>query len=621
MQGRRIGNLFFLRKKRDLTFGELYKVANVENHKITSFYLGYLIDEELPIKTKYLEERIESLKKHRVKGITVENSVVEIGKKKLLLTDYIHAYSLDEIIKISAEKNMPINLEIGLTIVRSIVDENLLVKEHYGSEGKEIHLLILPDQIFIDHEGVVSTLFPSLVLSELITKPSKQIEFISKAMFSFLFPKDYSGEITKNTELYYYSSMLLCLITGGAHVDERTKFDKDYIKNNFKLSVPFNESKEIPDFIVDIVLKGLKGEYKNLDEFFKDIEDIFERGDVQPTTYNLAFYINTLLREEIYKEKEQHKKDYLSDVPEEEKIIEEKTDKLYKEIEKEVEMELEKEKSSLPIFVGIGVAIVVIVGVLFFVTGGKKEKPKPQQLQKVVEKKPAIDIEKLKAEIEKSLSQKYEEKMKEIEKKYEDQIKQIKEEALRKKLEEEKRKQLEELRKQQEIEKQKQLLEAQKIAEEQVKKAEENEQKKKEVKQEEQKQQQEATAPSLKKPEEEEKVEEEKKEPEKPKVEKGAVYPIKELDSQVKVLKWIDKITVPPSVRARTSQLRIIATILVNEEGVPEKINIISVIPNYPGIKKRVAKALQNVRFTKPTKEGVPVKTWKSLNFVIKTGR
>ncbi len=624
MQGKRIGNLFFLRKLRDFTFGELYKVATIDSHRISSFSLGYLIDKDISIKTKQLQEKINNLKTHKIKGIAIEE-IKEIRKRKLLLTPYIHGFPLDEVAEKAKEKNNPFNLEISLSIIRNIIDEVILLKESFSSHGTEKPVIVLPDQIFITYDGIVMILFPSLSLTEDVLKSGKQFELISKAMFGYLFPKNFTGKLDNEIEIKYYTKLLLLTLTTSNEIGDIDSLDENSIKSKFRLPVPFNESTEIPDFLVKIIEKGLNNKYSSLKQLFNDIEDIFERGDVQPTTYTLAFFINSLLRDKIHNGKEQHQKDFLIEIPEEEKETEEKTDKLYKEIEKEVEHEMEKEKSSLPLIIGItSIVIVAILGLLLL--KGNKEKTSINETQKIQTQQPVkqeqkIDIEKLKQEIERSLSQKYEEKIKEIESKYEEQMRKINEEAKRKQLELEKERMLQQLKAQQEKEKQKQIEEIKKIAENVEAETQKIPENKEKPKNDQIKKIQEETGKTIEnKTESTKKIknEEVKKEPE---VKKGGVYPIVELDKPIKLKSRLKGINVPPSIRSKVSKLRVIATVLVNEDGKPEKINIISIIPNYPGIKKKIEALLKKAEFTKPTKKGVPVKTWKSLNFVIKTGR
>ncbi len=91
-------------------------------------------------------------------------------------------------------------------------------------------------------------------------------------------------------------------------------------------------------------------------------------------------------------------------------------------------------------------------------------------------------------------------------------------------------------------------------------------------------------------------------------------YP--QLDKPVKILKQVS-----PSLNyseAKLGAVRIIMQVLVNTNGRADTFRIIRVIPNIAGFDVRVKRVIGKWRFSIPMKNGVKVKSWKTVSLLIK---
>jgi len=107
-----------------------------------------------------------------------------------------------------------------------------------------------------------------------------------------------------------------------------------------------------------------------------------------------------------------------------------------------------------------------------------------------------------------------------------------------------------------------------------------------------------------------------KPEVQKPAFKEGEVVPLNTLDKPLKILKrGIPSLTYE---EARLGNVRLFIQMLVGPDGKVEKFRVIRSIPPVAGMEQKMAKVIDQWRFTKPRRNGIKVRTWKMVSLLIK---
>ncbi len=625
MEGKRYGNIYFAKKLREIYLGEEFRAYKVDENGERKLRLATVISKDFKFKMDDLAPYFKLFENSRMKNLIPGEEAKIVNGRLVVLTPYKKEFrTLSEILEYSLKKNNGISLDNAVHILMSIFDIALAFKQYYQENGKEPYFLPIPDDIGFNSEGAVFYRYP---ICNFLLGKGKGIEDVISKYFPCLFTP--GKEMSPTEEVYAFTSLFYFMLTGKRINEISEDIDTAYIASS-KLSVPYDLYKTIPEFIVPKIEKGFSGDYVNLYEMQKDFEEIIMDGEITPSTFNLAFYINSLFKEENKKELEEIKKEERAELPPDEiALAKEKEKEIEKDIFSTIE-EIESKSGSKGVYFVIGIAVLIIAIFLFVFLGREKKTvvvQKPQQ---------QVNVEELAKKIEEKLSAKYEEKIKAIEEQYKQDIAKIKDEQKKKALLEERRRRIEALKKQQQLEKQK----AVKQAIEQVKKNETKtpENNTETVKDNKTNGTQKTTTPENKTGTTTEnnlspqttnnqeattvkKVEEKKQAPVQQKpvqtFKEGDIVPISTLDKSIKILKRVSPSLSYSDVRIGTT-VRVIMQVLINENGSVEKFRIIRVFPNIPNMESKIKDVIYKWKFSNPTREGKKVKVWKTISLAIK---
>ncbi len=626
MEGKRYGNIYFAKKLREIYLGEEFRAYKVDEKGERHLKLATVISRDFKFKMDDLAPYFKLFENSRMKNLIPGEEANIVNGRLVVLTPYKKEFrTLSEILEYSLKKNNGISLDNAVHILMSILDIALAFKQYYQENGKEPYFLPIPDDIGFNSEGAVFYRYP---ICNFLFGKGKGIEEVISKNFPFLFTL--RKEISTKEEVYAFTSLFYLMLTGKRVNEISEDINTAYIASS-KLSVPYDLYKTIPEFIVPKIEKGFSGDYINLHEMQKDFEEIIMDGEITPSTFNLAFYINSLFKEENKKELEEIKEEESAELPPDEiALAKEKEKEIEKDIFSTME-EIESKSGTKGIYIFIAIAVLIIANLLFVFLERKKKT--------IIVQKPTqqVNVEELAKKIEEKLSVKYEEKIKSIEEQYKQEIAKIKDEQKKKALLEERRRRIEALKKQQQEEKQKAVKQAIQLAKKNETKTPENNAGT--VKDNKTNGTQKTTTPENKTGTTTEnnlspqttnnqeattvkKVEEKKQAPVQQKpvqtFKEGDIVPISTLDKSIKVIKQVNPLLSSDEWITTRKTVEVIMQVLINENGSVEKFRIIRVFPNVPNMKSRIKNVIYKWKFTKPTREGKKVKVWKTLYLAIK---
>lgn len=577
---KKIGNVVSSFEIDSSSFGRIHR-----GYKFEKDQKERIIFYELPFTLKLPEENPQHIS-------LLDILYKEQGKDFTLIGHpYLSGFPLSQILKKCEKESFPLPLDQSLLIIERITSAFDLFKSGFPH----------PFFIWLTYDGEVKC--------SPIPIPRVLQKLKAEGIQNYLSPQILQGDDWGRTDQVYASGVLFFeLLTGKAL--PLAKNEDEVIQAVVKTHLAGEG--QIPKDLQVILLKALSFKsserFQHIKNLREELGKLIYSGAYSPTTFNLAFFMHSLFREEIDKE---------------EKILKEEDLLDFKEILQPPKVETPvikpPEKSALPeiiepkkkknpfIFIGLSLlAVILIIGSIFLF-----KSPKPQPVQTPVQQNQ--EDEKLKKELEE-----YKKKMEELEKQA------LKQKEELDKLQKEATKNPEA---QKEIEKKK---EEQKKTEEKLK---EMEQKKKEMEQpkpQEVVQKKEEPSPQIpveeqKKEEipvekEEKPVEVVKEEPKKeetlpketktPSVKEGDLVPLDQLDITPVIIKSV-KPNYPPIAKMQKQAGKVTLKVLVNQNGDPEDIQVVSVSPSGKfGFEQSAVEAVKKYKFQPGLKEGVKVKCW-----------
>lgn len=611
------GNYILVEDFVETSLGKIYKAIPIKGEVQINFL--HLLNDECtkePQANTIIKTYLAKWK--NIKDINILNLIdfVEKDGKLGYIIEYQRGRLLSHLLSECLKEGMPIAYDQAVYLISRIVDAIVSVNTEdfiYGNLTSEM--------IFITFEGEIK-LFPG-VLRDLQTTPLKHSTTLEKYTRSLPEELKQGRAVKSRDQIYFLGLLFFEFLTRESFEIPGLQFKPEERLQEAKRGIGLAEG--LPDNLYSILEKSLlnkENSYKNIEEMKNDIDDLITSGEYSPSTFNTAFLMHTIYRDqdEIDAKKDEDflKIDRKQFEPKKKIVIPPPKPQVEEEKVPTFGIEEEKKEGKSGLFIGIGVvALVIIIFFGWFLTS-RSGKAKEEELK-------AKEAEELKLK-----------QLEEQNKILKEQLDKLQAEAKAKEEDLAKAKTPEEKAKAQKaLEEAKQkLVETQKLQEQAVKnelppKLEPKpEIAQKEVKSEVQ------PVPSSAPPENKPQLPQETKSESTPtavtttsqpetKVEEKPAASLKEgdfvnyvdLDTRPKQLNDV-KPEYPPLARQNKVEGRVYVNVTIDENGNVVKAEVVkSPEPDF-GIKDASLKAAEKIKFTPPLKNGVKVKTTTTLNFL-----
>jgi TonB family protein len=221
--------------------------------------------------------------------------------------EFIEGKSLKSILSRCRRDGFPFSVDHTLLIASKICSALEYAHGRKSESGiRYYHGLVNPGSIFVSYEGEVRVrgfgYWPSKVRDAGALRDDETI---------YLSPEQAAGGSgDTRSDIYAVGAILYETLTGqplGAGGDVPAKLAAA------KLQSPTGEDDSLPKPIAEILGRAVAqdptGRYAEIAEMRKAIDTMLFSGDFTPTTFNLAFFMHSLFREDIDKESKQLKED------------------------------------------------------------------------------------------------------------------------------------------------------------------------------------------------------------------------------------------------------------------------------------------------------------------------
>jgi TonB family protein len=395
MDIRALGSYILVEEFAETAFGRIYKALPLKGEPKIS--LLHVLKEEIrkePQTATIIKTYFEKWKK--IKDINILNLLdwQEKNEELCYVFEYERGRLLSDLLAECRKEGIPLAYDQAVYLTSRIVEGILSVKSEdffYGNFTTE--------QIFVTFEGEVR-LLPG-VFRDLHRTPIRHSSIFERFVRSY--PDDLKeGRAVRSRDHVYFMGLIffefLCRETFET---PEQPFDPKERLEEARKGMGMGDG--VPENLMNILEKCLLQErddsFKTLDELKSDLDDLVNSGEYSPSTFNTAFLIHTLYRDQDEEEAKKDGKLLLLDRKAHEPKPERKIPRPQIAAESEappstfgIEAEQEPE-SKKRMIAGIGatagVVILVVLGWLIFGPGGGKGKEelkaKQEESQKLKE--------------------------------------------------------------------------------------------------------------------------------------------------------------------------------------------------------------------------------------------
>ncbi len=228
------------------------------------------------------------------------NYRIEGGRMPHLVCDYTPGRSLAQVIEKALSEQVPLGVDHALSVLQGIGQAILPMHNEGMSHG-----MLTPHSVWVSFEGAIQLLDApcTRILQGLLPKAKLM------AMSLERYRHDFSTPLQK--DFYSMGALFYELLT----LEKPPSADllrPTLAKATLKAA---QDESPLPPEILNLLkrLLGLDPPFANAEAFTAELERVLYDGNYSPTTFNMAFFMHTLFREEIHQDLQAMKADQTAD--------------------------------------------------------------------------------------------------------------------------------------------------------------------------------------------------------------------------------------------------------------------------------------------------------------------
>jgi serine/threonine-protein kinase len=217
--------------------------------------------------------------------------------------EFIEGKSLQSVFTRGRQDGFPFSVDHALLIVSKVCSA-LEYAHGRKTEGgaRYFHGMVTPANVVVSYEGEVRTrgfgYWPARV---------REAGGLTDDESLFLAPEQAAGGVgDTRSDLFAVGALLFQMLTGEPFFQGEREIDFAKRLADAKLLNPTSEDEALPKPIREVLRKSLTQDpgarYAEVQEMRKGVDTLLFSGDFSPTTFNLAFFMHSLFREDIDRE-------------------------------------------------------------------------------------------------------------------------------------------------------------------------------------------------------------------------------------------------------------------------------------------------------------------------------
>jgi TonB family protein len=216
--------------------------------------------------------------------------------------EFIEGKSLKAIFSRCRQEGFPFSVDHALLIASKICSALEYAHSRKTEGGRYFHGFVNPAHVIVSYEGEVRVggfgYWPSRI---------REAGGVNETEASYLAPEQASGGTgDTRSDSFAVGTILFETLTGHPLFEGGRTADVASRLAGARLQSPTGEDDSLPKAIAEILSRSLSvdpaGRYAEIQEMRKAIDTLLFSGDFTPTTFNLAFFMHSLFREDIERE-------------------------------------------------------------------------------------------------------------------------------------------------------------------------------------------------------------------------------------------------------------------------------------------------------------------------------
>jgi TonB family protein len=296
------GHYLLLKKLTEDAFGETFRAGRIgrqtlERVVLLRVYNGPGLDAERIARTIQARAGLAQV----LKSPTVANAVDsgQVRGVPYVAYDYVSGRTLAQLAEQAVKRGQPVPLDHALLIVERMAAALSVALETRFGDDRVLHGMLTPHQVLVSHEGELrlSGFEASPGLRAALTHP-----VVKQAVGRYVGPEATSGEAAaRNDDVYSLGAILFELLTGGA---VPTMPASGFGAVVDQAVVAADGGNLHPD-LAALLKRSLAPRDQRVGDvvaWHKTLAKLMADGQYNPTTFNLAFFLHNLFRDEIERE-------------------------------------------------------------------------------------------------------------------------------------------------------------------------------------------------------------------------------------------------------------------------------------------------------------------------------
>lgn len=226
---------------------------------------------------------------------------IEGGKAPYVVCDYLPGRSLAQLLEKTKQEQIPLGVDHALTVLQSVAQAIV----HMHAKGLS-HGILTPHSIWVSFEGATQILDAPYAAILKGVLPKAKIAEVSISRYT----RDTGGNLLQE-DFFALGAILYELLTLDklpAHAEIPGALSRATLK-------AAQDEAPVPPEILSLLSRLLMvgPPFEDVNAFNSELERVLYDGDYSPTTFNMAFFMHTLFREENEEDTQAMKADQAAD--------------------------------------------------------------------------------------------------------------------------------------------------------------------------------------------------------------------------------------------------------------------------------------------------------------------
>jgi TonB family protein len=223
--------------------------------------------------------------------------------------EFLEGKSLKAIFARGRQEGFPFSVDHALLIASKVCSALEYAHSRKADSGRYFHGFLVPASVIVSYEGEVRVggfgYWPSRI---------REAGAVTENELPYLSPEQVDGgNGDSRSDIFAMGTLLFETLTGRRLFEAGRTTDIAARLAAARLQSPTGEDDGLPKPILEILARSLaidpSARYHEVQEVRKAIDTLLFSGDFTPTTFNLAFFMHSLFREDIERESKSLKED------------------------------------------------------------------------------------------------------------------------------------------------------------------------------------------------------------------------------------------------------------------------------------------------------------------------